>query len=107
LLIHHDLPSGRSLSVDFLRLPNKRTYPDYYIVIKRPIALDKIKAQLDASQYPSLIAVKHDLEQCFRNAKRYNLKDSQIFNDAKFLHVCLLFVYNSANNLTGATSPRN
>ena len=88
-LINHDLSSGRALSVDFLRLPNKRTYPDYYTVIKKPIALDKIKAHLDASQYPSLIAVKNDLEQCFRNAKRYNLKDSQIFNDAKFLHVCL------------------
>ena len=88
LFIDHDPPSGRSLSVDFLRLPNKRTYPDYYTVIKKPIALDKIKSQLDAGQYPSLIAVKTDLEQCFRNAKRYNLKDSQIFNDAKFLHVC-------------------
>jgi len=88
-LLNHDLPSGRALSVDFLRLPNKRTYPDYYTVIKKPIALDKIRAQLDAGQYPSLIAVKNDLEQCFRNAKRYNLKDSQIFNDAKFLHVCL------------------
>lgn len=90
LFINHDLPSGRSLSIDFLRLPNKRTYPDYYTVIKKPIALDKIKSQLDAGQYPTLIAVKNDLEQCFRNAKRYNLKDSQIFNDAKFLHVCYL-----------------
>ena len=88
--INHDLPSGRSLSFDFLRLPNKRTYPDYYTVIKKPIALDKIKSHLDAGQYISLIAVKNDLEQCFRNAKRYNLKDSQIFNDAKFLHVCHL-----------------
>jgi len=91
-LIIHDLPSGRSLSVDFLRLPNRRTYPDYYTIIKKPIALDKIRAHLDAGQYSSLIAVKNDLEQCFRNAKRYNLKDSQIFNDAKFLHVCLVFV---------------
>ena len=97
-LINHDLSSGRALSVDFLRLPNKRTYPDYYTVIKKPIALDKIKAHLDASQYPSLIAVKNDLEQCFRNAKRYNLKDSQIFNDAKFLHVCLpLCLYSVAS----------
>ena len=90
LSINHDLPSGRSLSVDFIRLPNKRTYPDYYTIIKKPIALDKIKSHLDAGQYPSLLTVKNDLEQCFRNAKRYNLKDSQIFNDAKFLHVCRL-----------------
>jgi chromatin structure-remodeling complex subunit RSC4 len=73
-------------------------------VIKKPIALDKVKAQLDASQYPSLIAVKNDLEQCFRNAKRYNLKDSQIFNDAKFLHVCLVFVRILSNEFT-LTSP--
>jgi chromatin structure-remodeling complex subunit RSC4 len=85
--INHDLPSGRSLSADFFRLPNKRMYPDYYIVIKKPIALDKIKSHLDAGEYQSLLTVKNDLEQCFRNAKRYNLKDSQIFNDAKFLHV--------------------
>jgi chromatin structure-remodeling complex subunit RSC4 len=100
----HDLHSGRPLSVDFVRLPNKRTYPDYYTIIKKPIALDKVKAQLDASQYSSLIAVKNDLEQCFRNAKRYNLKDSQIFNDAKFLHVCLLFVCILSNEFT-LTSP--
>ncbi|KAI9444525.1 Bromodomain-containing protein [Lactarius indigo] len=77
---------GRSLSADFLRLPNKRMYPDYYTVIKKPIALDKIKSQLDIGEYTSLTAVKSDLEQCFRNAKRYNLKESQIFNDAKSLH---------------------
>lgn len=91
---------GHSLSIDFLRLPNKRTYPDYYTVIKKPIALDKIKSQLDAGQYPSLVTVKNDLEQCFRNAKRYNLKDSQIFNNAKFLHKLTVIEY---VNMTGDT----
>ncbi|KAH9958985.1 Bromodomain-containing protein [Russula dissimulans] len=99
-LINHDPPSGRSLSVDFLRLPNKRTYPDYYIVIKKPISLDKIKSQLDEGQYLSVLAVKNDLEQCFRNAKRYNLRDSQIFNDAKFLHKLTSKEY---VNMTGDT----
>ncbi|KAH9923634.1 Bromodomain-containing protein [Fomitopsis serialis] len=77
---------GRSLSVDFMRLPSKRQYPDYYVQIKRPIALDDIKAQLDALAYASFTDVKHDLEACFRNAKRYNIKESQIFQDAKTLH---------------------
>ena len=70
-------------------------YPDYYIIIKKPIALDKIKSQLDSGEYQSLFAVKNDLDQCFRNAKRYNLKESQIFNDAKFLHVCPLILHSS------------
>ncbi|KAI9438434.1 RSC complex protein [Lactarius psammicola] len=91
---------GRSLSADFLRLPNKRMYPDYYTIIKKPIALDKIKSQLDTGEYSSLIAVKSDLEQCFRNAKRYNLKESQIFNDAKFLHKLTSREY---VNMTGDT----
>ncbi|KAI0253274.1 Bromodomain-containing protein [Lactifluus subvellereus] len=91
---------GRSLSIDFLRLPNKRMYPDYYTIIKKPIALDKIKSQLEAGEYRSLLAVKNDLGQCFRNAKRYNLKDSQIFNDAKFLHKLISKEY---VNMTGDT----
>ena len=70
-----------------MRLPSRRQYPDYYAQIKRPIALDDIKAKLEAREYPSLDAVRQDLETCFRNAKRYNMKESQIFKDAKFLHV--------------------
>ncbi|KAI0275197.1 Bromodomain-containing protein [Gloeopeniophorella convolvens] len=103
-LIHHDLLSGRSLSTDFLRLPNKRMYPDYYTVIKKPIALDKIKSELDTGKYHALTAVKSDLEQCFRNAKRYNIKDSQIFNDAKLLHKLTSKEYvNMTGDTKGAT----
>ncbi|KAH9829449.1 Bromodomain-containing protein [Rhodofomes roseus] len=77
---------GRPLCVDFMRLPSKRQYPDYYVQIKKPIALDDIKAQLDALAYASFEDAKHDLETCFRNAKRYNIRESQIFQDAKVLH---------------------
>ena len=81
---HH---SGRDLAFDFHHLPSKRVYPDYYDKIKRPVALGQIKSRLDAEEYTTLNEVKHDLEQCFRNAKRYNRKDSQIWKDAKALHV--------------------
>jgi len=77
---------GRILSHDFMRLPSKRQYPDYYQQIKRPIALDEIKAQLDAGAYTSFEDVKQDFETCFRNAKRYNIRESQIWKDAKHLH---------------------
>ena len=55
--------------------------------IKHPIALDDIKSKLDLKEYGTLVDIKQDLETCFRNAKRYNMKESQIFKDAKFLHV--------------------
>ena len=61
-------------------------------MIKHPIALEDIKNKLEARAYTSLKDVQHDFETCFRNAKRYNMKDSQIFKDAKFLHVCGLIV---------------
>jgi chromatin structure-remodeling complex subunit RSC4 len=81
-------PSGRSLSFDFYRLPSQRQYKDYYELIKNPIALDQIKVRIDQGSYSSVRAAKDDLELCFRNAKRYNQKESQIFLDAKLLHVC-------------------
>ncbi|THH06677.1 hypothetical protein EW145_g3923 [Phellinidium pouzarii] len=76
---------GRSLSYDFLRLPSKRQFPDYYMIIKRPIALDDIKTQLDNYVYVSLEALQQDFEQCFKNAKKYNMRESIIWKDAKTL----------------------
>ncbi|KAI0050569.1 Bromodomain-containing protein [Auriscalpium vulgare] len=84
---------GRSLSFDFIRLPSKRQYPDYYAKIKKPIALDQIKTHIGAGDYKTLLDVRQDLESCFRNAKRYNVKDSQIFQDAKALHKLVLREY--------------
>jgi chromatin structure-remodeling complex subunit RSC4 len=80
---------GRTLSLDFLRRPSKRLYPDYYKLIQRPIALEEIKKQLEHGAYPSLEAVKLDFELCFHNAKQYNMKDSEIWRDAKDLLVSI------------------
>lgn len=70
-----------------MRLPSKRQYADYYEVIKKPIALEEIKARLDARNYASLEEVRQDFELCFKNAKRYNQRESQIWKDAKHLQV--------------------
>ena len=56
------------------------------------MALDDIKRQLDNDEYSSFEDVKQDMEQCFKNAKRYNMKESQIWKDAKHLHVSTLIV---------------
>ncbi|KAF9270648.1 Bromodomain-containing protein [Marasmius fiardii PR-910] len=76
---------GRSLTTQFLKQPHRRTYPDYYVLITHPIALEDIKKKLDIRSYPSLEAVRQDLELCFTNAKAYNRKDSEIYQDAKDL----------------------
>lgn len=78
--------NGRVLSEMFIRLPNKRQYADYYEVIKKPISLEQIKGNLEDGQYSTLQAVKEDFEQCFINAKKYNVRDSLVWKDAKSLH---------------------
>lgn len=76
----------RVLSYDFQHLPSKRMYADYYTLITEPVALDGIKSKLNRGVYSSLKSVKHDFDTCFKNAKKYNMKDSQIWRDAKELH---------------------
>ena len=83
---HHE-HSGRQLAPVFMRLPSKRQYPDYYDVIKQPIALEDIKVRLDGNKYTSLDDVRQDFELCFKNARRYNVRESQIWRDAKSLQV--------------------
>lgn len=79
---------NRPLSTAFLKKPPKRQYPDYYKIIQKPIALDDIKKRLDTRSYLTLEEVKADFELCFTNAKEYNMKDSEIWKDAKELMVC-------------------
>ena len=79
--------SGRQFSPVFMRLPSKRQYPDYYDVIKQPIALEEIRMKLDSHKYTSFEELRQDFELCFKNARRYNIRESQIWRDAKTLQV--------------------
>jgi chromatin structure-remodeling complex subunit RSC4 len=79
--------SGRSLTTHFMKQPHRKSYPDYYELIKHPIALEDIKKKLESRAYPDLDSVRADLELCFNNAKTYNRKDSEIYADAKELLV--------------------
>ncbi|PPQ73377.1 hypothetical protein CVT26_015480 [Gymnopilus dilepis] len=76
---------GFLLSTPFIRKPLKRIYPDYYVIIKQPIALEDIKKKLDTNGYETLEEVKGDFELLFNNAKTYNQTDSPIYQDAKEL----------------------
>ncbi|CAE6469182.1 unnamed protein product [Rhizoctonia solani] len=78
-------PGGVLLSTEFKKLPSKRHYPDYYELIKQPIAFDDIRAKIDAHGYASLEDVKSDFDLCFNNAKKYNVKNSDIWNAARDL----------------------
>ncbi|KAJ3800207.1 RSC complex protein [Lentinula aff. detonsa] len=90
------MKDGRPLSLQFLKRPNPRTYPDYYAIIRNPIALEDIKKKITSGQYTDLESVRKDFELCFNNAKDYNLQESIIFNDAKDLLVRFILLYLAA-----------
>ncbi|KAF5352501.1 hypothetical protein D9756_005882 [Leucocoprinus leucothites] len=74
---------GRQLALAFLTKPPRKVYPDYYQLIKTPIALDDIKKRLDTNAYPTLHVLLSDFELLYSNAMEYNMKDSVIWKDAK------------------------
>ncbi|SCV67861.1 BQ2448_5472 [Microbotryum intermedium] len=79
----------RPIHLDFMRLPSRTDYPDYYEVIKKPIDLITIKDRLEKLEYRSVLEIKDDFNQLFVNAKRYNAPGLSIFLDAKALHKVL------------------
>ncbi|PVU91286.1 hypothetical protein BB559_004197 [Furculomyces boomerangus] len=91
----------------FLDLPNKREYPDYYIVIKKPISMKMIKRRMKSSvtynpptanalsstnpnalaqySYSSLEEFHDDWIKMFNNARLYNEEGSMVYEDAGML----------------------
>lgn len=80
-------PSGALKVRHFERLPDKATYPDYYVEIKEPIAIDIIKRKSKRKKYNSVDHFMRDMDLMFNNAKVYNQPESQIYKDAVDLQV--------------------
>jgi chromatin structure-remodeling complex subunit RSC1/2 len=61
---------------------DRRKYPDYYAVIKQPMALSNIQRKLTDGSYKDVNACMKDLELIWNNAKLYNMPGSEIWNVA-------------------------
>lgn len=70
-----------------MTLPDRSEYPDYYEIIKRPLALTEIRNKLEERGYTKLDDMRQDCETMCNNAKRYNQSGSVIWTLAKRLHV--------------------
>ncbi|XP_078139495.1 protein polybromo-1-like isoform X3 [Centroberyx gerrardi] len=81
---------GRRLSTIFLRLPSRAELPDYYIAIKKPVDMEKVKSHMLANKYQDVDALVEDLVLMFNNACTYNEPESLIYRDALVLHRVLL-----------------
>ncbi|KAH7393794.1 hypothetical protein DE146DRAFT_721984 [Phaeosphaeria sp. MPI-PUGE-AT-0046c] len=66
----------------FQRKVNKRAVPDYYDIIKEPMALSTIKSKVAQKEYKSFAGFVRDLALIPHNAQVYNRQDSQAYVDA-------------------------
>ncbi|KAF2679149.1 Bromodomain-containing protein [Lentithecium fluviatile CBS 122367] len=66
----------------FQRKVNKRSLPDYYEVIKEPMALSEIKRKVASQEYRSFAEYVRDFALIPHNAQVYNRQDSQAYVDA-------------------------
>lgn len=82
---HH---SGREVALDFLELPSKRQYPQYYRQISHPVSLHGIHSQVKGGKkFTTWEEFRKEISFIWGNAKSYNVDESSIFQDAERLEV--------------------
>ncbi|XP_032893187.1 protein polybromo-1 isoform X3 [Amblyraja radiata] len=81
---------GRRLSAIFLRLPTRSELPDYYLTIKKPIDMEKVKNHMMSNKYQDVDSFVDEFVLMFNNACTYNEPESLIYKDALVLHKVLL-----------------
>lgn len=77
--------NDRKLSDLFLVKPSKRLYPDYYVLIKHPLALDIVKRRINNKTYVNIREFLEDVHLIFSNARIYNEEGSIVYQDATTL----------------------
>ena len=90
-------PVLRGLIEPFEKLVPRSHFPDYYVLIRRPICMDQIKKKIDKESYQSLKEYRDDIRLLFDNARTYNEDGSILYQDADKLEVsypspCTLYV---------------
>lgn len=74
--------SGHDPSKVFHRKVNKRSLPDYYEVIKEPVALSTLKSKLQNREYSSFAGFVRDCALIPHNAQTYNRPEAGAYQDA-------------------------
>ncbi|KAJ1725127.1 hypothetical protein LPJ53_000690 [Coemansia erecta] len=69
---------GEPMCIAFNKLPPKKDYPDYYVEIRRPIALDIIKGRITRGITKRVVDFVADVDLMCRNAQQYNMPGSYI-----------------------------
>ncbi|KAJ5803999.1 uncharacterized protein N7518_000302 [Penicillium psychrosexuale] len=84
-------PIVRSIIDPFMKPPPRSYYPDYYMIIQNPIAVDTIQKKVKRADYQSLREFRNDIHLLCQNARTYNEDGSVLFQDANDIETkCLV-----------------
>lgn len=86
-----DEPPKRLVIGPFVKLPPKREWADYYLVITSPICMNDIQKRIKKDDYKCLSDMRRDLDLMVQNCRTFNEESSGICQDAKVIEVCLFF----------------
>lgn len=80
-----DPSTKRRLSEIFLDKPDPATFPDYYEIVEKPVAINDILRKCRAKIYSTIGEFKDDWRLMFNNAAKFNGSDSWVVQDAQAL----------------------
>ncbi|RFU78038.1 snf2-family atp dependent chromatin remodeling factor snf21 [Trichoderma arundinaceum] len=76
--------AGKRLIIGpFVKLPPKREYADYYVIIQNPICMNHIQTRIKKEEYSCLSDLRKDFDLLIRNCQTYNEDGSILYQDAK------------------------
>lgn len=82
-----DGPPKRLIIGPFVKLPPKRDWGDYYVIITNPICMNDIQKKIKREEYHSLSDMRKDLELLVNNCRTFNEESSGICADANTIEV--------------------
>jgi len=82
-----DEPAKRLIIGPFVKLPSKRDYSDYYLVIQTPICMNQIATKIKKNEYNRLSDLKVDISTLCNNCRTYNDDSSLLYADANTMEV--------------------
>ncbi|KAI1757756.1 SNF2 family N-terminal domain-containing protein [Xylaria castorea] len=75
-------PLKRLIIGPFVKLPSKRDYGDYYVLIQTPICMNQIGAKIKKEEYSSINDMRKDITLMCNNCRTYNEDGSLLYSDA-------------------------
>ncbi|GAC97069.1 ATP dependent chromatin remodeling factor [Pseudozyma hubeiensis SY62] len=99
--------TGRKRCLLFLDVPKKSDYPDYHVIIEKPIAMRQIKRRIDNRTFRRVDTCRDEFHLMVRNAKTYNQEGSWVYNDAVELQKAFDTTYDMLCRFSGLPGSEN